>query len=95
MNPEAQGEGLEVRGWSVGWGGELLQGPLDLTIHGGERIALIGPSGSGKSASGTTVHRLVGTTETRLKGINVGSIFRIKPQPILDGHTLPPTNASY
>ena len=40
---------LTARGLSVGRGGTALIEGLDLTIHEGERIALTGPSGIGKS----------------------------------------------
>lgn len=42
----------------VGVAGRRLFRPLDLTLHAGERLALVGPSGSGKSTLLRTLARL-------------------------------------
>jgi putative ABC transport system ATP-binding protein len=40
---------LEARGLSCEVGGRSLFGEIDLTVSGGESVALVGPSGSGKT----------------------------------------------
>jgi phosphonate transport system ATP-binding protein len=40
---------VELRGASAGYGGHAVLNDIDLTIHVGERIAVIGRSGAGKS----------------------------------------------
>jgi phosphonate transport system ATP-binding protein len=40
---------VELRGASAGYGGHAVLHDIDLTIHVGERIAVIGRSGAGKS----------------------------------------------
>ncbi|MCX5788276.1 MAG: ATP-binding cassette domain-containing protein [Elusimicrobia bacterium] len=41
---------LELRGVLIRDGERLLVGPLDLTLRSGERLAIFGPSGAGKTA---------------------------------------------
>ncbi len=41
---------LELRGLTVAYGGVPVCGPVDLTVNQGDRIALLGKNGSGKSS---------------------------------------------
>jgi putative spermidine/putrescine transport system ATP-binding protein len=49
--PSSQLRELEVRGMSRAYGSHLALAPLDLTIKGGEFVALLGPSGCGKTTA--------------------------------------------
>jgi putative spermidine/putrescine transport system ATP-binding protein len=49
--PDSQLKELELRGISRAYGAHLALHPLDLTIKGGEFIALLGPSGCGKTTA--------------------------------------------
>jgi putative spermidine/putrescine transport system ATP-binding protein len=49
--PGSQLRELEVRGMSRAYGSHLALAPLDLTIKGGEFVALLGPSGCGKTTA--------------------------------------------
>ena len=49
--PGSQLRELEVRGMSRAYGSHLALAPLDLTITGGEFVALLGPSGCGKTTA--------------------------------------------
>ncbi len=40
---------LEVRGLSVARGGSLILHGIDLVLHAGEALALVGPNAAGKS----------------------------------------------
>ena len=40
---------LQLSGVSLGFGGEPLFADLDLVVHPGDRLALVGRNGSGKS----------------------------------------------
>ncbi|MGA4670373.1 thiol reductant ABC exporter subunit CydC [Propionibacteriaceae bacterium Y1923] len=54
------GEGLVLSGVSVGWpGGEALLSGLDLAVRPGERVALVGASGVGKTTVAATVMGLI------------------------------------
>lgn len=53
---------LELEGLSLG--GDAVLGALDLTIHAGETVALVGPSGVGK----TTLLRILAGLETGFAG---------------------------
>jgi ATP-binding cassette, subfamily B, bacterial len=56
--PEVRGE-IELRGVRFGYGDEPVLDGLDLHIDPGERVALVGGSGSGKSTVTRLVHRLL------------------------------------
>ncbi|MFI7321293.1 ABC transporter ATP-binding protein [Streptomyces venezuelae] len=73
------GERIEVQGvrFAYGSGGDVLRG-VTLSVHPGERLAIVGPSGAGKS----TLGRLLAGIDTPLAGtVTVGGV------PIAD---LPP-----
>lgn len=54
--PTAPGVPLAAHDLAVGWpGGEPLVTGLDLELHAGERVALVGPSGIGKSTIAATL----------------------------------------
>ncbi|WP_237528135.1 MULTISPECIES: ABC transporter ATP-binding protein [unclassified Streptomyces] len=73
------GDRIEVQGvrFAYGSGGDVLRG-VTLSVHPGERLAIVGPSGAGKS----TLSRLLAGIDTPLDGtVTVGGV------PIAD---LPP-----
>jgi putative spermidine/putrescine transport system ATP-binding protein len=49
--PQSQLRELELRGVSRAYGAHTALAPLDLTIKGGEFVALLGPSGCGKTTA--------------------------------------------
>src|SRR3954454_21771293 len=51
QRPRSQLRELELRGVSRAYGAHLALKPFDLTIQGGEFVALLGPSGCGKSTA--------------------------------------------
>src|SRR5258707_6573108 len=49
--PRSQIRELELRGVSRAYGAHTALKPLDLTVRGGEFVALLGPSGCGKTTA--------------------------------------------
>jgi putative spermidine/putrescine transport system ATP-binding protein len=81
--PASQLRELELRGISRAYGAHTALHPLDLTIRGGEFVALLGPSGCGKT---TALNSLAG-----LLPLTAGQI-------VLDGRridTLPPEKRGF
>jgi putative spermidine/putrescine transport system ATP-binding protein len=81
--PASQLGALELRGISRAYGAHTALHPLDLTIRGGEFVALLGPSGCGKT---TALNSLAG-----LLPLTAGEI-------VLDGRridTLPPEKRGF
>ena len=81
--PSSQLGELELRGISRAYGAHTALHPLDLTIRGGEFVALLGPSGCGKT---TALNSLAG-----LLPLTAGEI-------VLDGRridTLPPEKRGF
>jgi ATP-binding cassette subfamily C protein len=69
---EPAGDGIEIRGLRYGYDGgpEVLHG-IDLTVRPGERLAVVGPSGAGK----TTLGRLLaGLERPRAGTVTVGGV---------------------
>lgn len=77
--PSAQGPHLRARNLAVGWpGGPVVAEGIDLDLHVGRRVAIVGPSGIGKS---TLLATLAGILEPRggsltLDGVPPGQITR-------------------
>ncbi|MFC1405044.1 MULTISPECIES: ABC transporter ATP-binding protein [Streptacidiphilus] len=83
VRPGSQLGELELRGISRAYGAHTALHPLDLTIRGGEFVALLGPSGCGKT---TALNSLAG-----LLPLTAGEI-------VLDGRridTLPPEKRGF
>ena len=61
--PSTQGPRLRARNLAVGWpGGPIVADGIDLDLHVGRRVAIVGPSGIGKS---TLLATLAGLLEPR------------------------------
>jgi ATP-binding cassette, subfamily B, bacterial len=80
--PEVRGE-IELRGVRFGYGGEPVLDGLDLHLRAGERVALVGGSGSGKSTVTRLVHRLLDPDEGQVlvdgydvRGVTLRSLRR-------------------
>ena len=58
---------VQARGISKAYGTQKLFAPLDLTLHSGERIAVQGPSGTGKSTLGNVLLGLVAPDTGRVE----------------------------
>ncbi|MGV8847311.1 thiol reductant ABC exporter subunit CydC, partial [Tessaracoccus sp.] len=59
-SPEDPTPGLDLDGVSVGWpGGAPVQEGVHLHVHPGERVALVGPSGVGKTTVAATAMGLI------------------------------------
>jgi putative spermidine/putrescine transport system ATP-binding protein len=74
--PASQLRELELRGVSRAYGTYLALKPLDLTIQGGEFVALLGPSGCGKTTALNCLAGLLPLTggEIRLDGKRIDSL---------------------
>ncbi|MCW8379354.1 ABC transporter ATP-binding protein [Streptomyces justiciae] len=71
-SPTPAGDRIDVTGvrYSYGRGGEVLHG-VDLTVRPGERLAIVGPSGAGK----TTLSRLLAGVDAPTEGtVTVGGV---------------------
>lgn len=62
---------LTVRGLSVGYGEDTVIADVDLEIHAGETVALVGATGSGKS---TLVEAMAGLLEPKAGEIRLGNV---------------------
>src|SRR5579872_3069568 len=51
IRPPSQLRELELRGVSRAYGSHVALKPMDLTVRGGEFVALLGPSGCGKTTA--------------------------------------------
>ncbi|MDO5723634.1 MAG: thiol reductant ABC exporter subunit CydC [Flaviflexus sp.] len=61
---------IEARNLVVGWpGGPDIAGPIDLTIRPGDKLAIVGPSGIGKS---TLLATLAGLVEPHAGSVTIG-----------------------
>jgi putative spermidine/putrescine transport system ATP-binding protein len=74
--PRSQLRELELRGVSRAYGAHLALKPLDLTVRGGEFVALLGPSGCGKTTALNCLAGLLPLTggEIRLDGKRVDTL---------------------
>ncbi|MBO0832805.1 MAG: ABC transporter ATP-binding protein, partial [Actinobacteria bacterium] len=62
MTTPSQLRELELRGISRAYGSHVALAPLDLTISGGEFVALLGPSGCGKTTALNSIAGLLPLT---------------------------------
>ncbi len=73
---------LEARGLSVRGPRGLLLAPSTFTLHEGERVLLVGPSGSGKSL---LLDVLLGFVPHERRGLSVGGSLRLEGRELLEG----------
>ncbi|QOR46946.1 thiol reductant ABC exporter subunit CydC [Trueperella pecoris] len=79
---EPTDEGLVARGLVIGWpGGSTVAGPIDLDLRRGKTLAIVGPSGIGKS---TLLYTLAGMLEPKggQVSLNGRDAWRIERQEI-------------
>lgn len=79
---EPTDEGLVARGLVIGWpGGPTVAGPIDLDLRRGKTLAIVGPSGIGKS---TLLYTLAGMLEPKggQVSLNGRDAWRIERQEI-------------
>ncbi|MDJ0972945.1 MAG: ABC transporter permease [Planctomycetota bacterium] len=72
---------LEVRDLAVAVGGRELLGPSSFTFHEGDRVLIVGPSGSGKSLF---VNLLLGFVGRDTPGVEIGGSARLQGTELLD-----------
>ncbi|MFQ5749859.1 MAG: ABC transporter ATP-binding protein [Planctomycetota bacterium] len=75
---------VEVRGLTVGWGGEVILRDLDFTVETGEVFLILGGSGSGKS---TLLRHLIGLARPMKGSIRILAEDAHSPAP---GYGPPP-----
>ncbi len=72
---------LDLRSVSAGYGGDTVLADVDLELHPGEFVGIVGPSGSGKS---TLLRVLLGTVDTaggtleRARGTRIGYVPQVE-----------------
>src|SRR5436305_10181782 len=66
QRPSSQLRELELGGVSRAYGAHLALKPFDLTVQGGEFVALLGPSGCGKSTALNCLAGLLPLTAGRI-----------------------------
>ena len=64
IDPRESGTVVELHDLSKSYGDQVILDSIDLTIHHGEFVALVGPSGTGK----TTLLRIIGRLEDATSG---------------------------
>ncbi len=81
---------LEIDDMSVGYGGEVVLGHVDLTLARGEIVTIVGPNGSGKTTLLRTVLGAVAPSSGKInkaRGLKIGYV----PQKLAIDRTLPMT----
>ena len=75
-----------TRGVEKAFGDRIVLRGADLTVHGQERVGLVGVNGSGKS----TLMQIIAGTQTPDHGsvTRQGSLGVLEQQPVLPGHTV-------